>query len=159
MIIQDYMIQIIYRANNKTSIKLLLFVLNIYLWTCIKRKELLRNFSLSNMKVCICTLGKNENRYILEFVEHYKKYGVDKIFLYDNNDLEGERFENVIGQYVYDKFVDIIDWRGVKGTSTYYGIMDSCYQSYHDKYDWLIFYELDEFLYLKNYQNIKDYLS
>ena len=36
--------------------------------------------------------------------------------------------------------------------------MNSCYQSYHDQYDWLIFYELDEFLYLKDYNNIKDFL-
>ena len=36
--------------------------------------------------------------------------------------------------------------------------MDSCYQANHYQYDWLIFYELDEFLYLKNYQNIKKFL-
>ena len=96
--------------------------------------------------------------FINEFVEHYKNYGVDKIYLYDNNDIEGERFEDVIGKYIYDKFVEIIDWRGVKGTSTYYEIMDSCYQKNHDKYDWLIFYEIDEFLYLKNYKNIKTFL-
>ena len=36
--------------------------------------------------------------------------------------------------------------------------MDSCYQKNHEQYDWLIFYELDEFLYLKNYRNIKSYL-
>ena len=36
--------------------------------------------------------------------------------------------------------------------------MDSCYQTYYDKYDWLIFYELDEFLYLKNYKNVKKFL-
>ena len=67
-------------------------------------------------------------------------------------------FEKVIGKYVDNSFVEIIDWRGVKGTSTYYGIMDSCYQTYHDQYDWLLFYELDEFLYLKNYKNIKSFL-
>ena len=30
-------------------------------------------------KVCICVIGKEENRYIKEYVEHYKKLGVDKI--------------------------------------------------------------------------------
>ena len=54
--------------------------------------------------------------------------------------------------------MEIIDWRGVKGASTYYGIMNSCYQTYHDQYDWLLFYELDEFLYLRNYKNIKSFL-
>ena len=108
--------------------------------------------------MCLCTLGKDENRYITEFVEHYKRYNVDKIYLFDNNNIDGERFENVIGKYVDSNYVEIINWRGVKGASTYYGIMDSCYQSYHDEYDWLIFYELDEFLYLKKYKNIKSFL-
>ena len=80
-IIQNNMIQIIHRTNNKASIKFLLIVINILLWNNIKKKELLRNFLLSNMKICICTLGKNENKYISEFVEHYKKYGVDKIIM------------------------------------------------------------------------------
>ena len=36
--------------------------------------------------------------------------------------------------------------------------MNSCYESNYNKYNWLLFYELDEFLYLKNYNNIKLYL-
>jgi len=48
------------------------------------------------MKVCLCTSGKKENLYAKEFVEHYKKYGVDKIFIYDNNDLNSEYFEESI---------------------------------------------------------------
>ena len=122
------------------------------------RYELFKKFRESNIKVCICTLAKDENKYILEFVEHYKKYGIDKIYLYDNNDIDGERFDDILRKYIEDEFVLIKDWRGIKGTSTYYGIMDSCYQTYHDQYDWLIFYEIDEFLYLKNYKNIKSYL-
>ena len=78
--------------------------------------------------------------------------------MYDNNDIDGERFDDVIGEYIKTGFVEIMDWRGVKGTATYFGIMDSCYQTFHNKYDWLIFYELDEFLFLKNYQNIKSFL-
>ena len=139
-------------------LKLFLFVLYLYFLNNIKLFELFQKDKFNNLKICICTLGKDENRYITEFVEYYKNYGIDKIYLYDNNDIEGERFEKVIGKYVDNSFVEIIDWRGVKGTSTYYGIMDSCYQTYHDQYDWLLFYELDEFLYLKNYKNIKSFL-
>ena len=138
--------------------KLFLFVLYIYFLKLINEEELQNQYNIMNLKVCICTLGKQENNYILEFVEHYKKYGVDKIYLYDNNDLDGERFESKISEYIDNNFVEIIDWRGVKGNSTYYGIMNSCYQSHYDEYDWLIFYELDEFLYLKNYANIKPFL-
>ena len=83
---------------------------------------------------------------------------MDTIYLYDNNDIKGERFEKVIGKYIDSNFVKLMDWRGIKGNETYYKIMDSCYQSFHEIYDWLIFYELDEFIYLKDYNNIKDFL-
>ena len=120
--------------------------------------EINKKYELSKLKVCICTLGKDENRYIREFVEYYKNYGVDKIYLYDNNDINGEKFESVISQYINNKFVEIINWRGMNGKSTYYKIIDSCYQTHHNYYDWLIFYEIDEFIYLKKYQNIKLFL-
>ena len=146
------------KNNVKIKIfkKLVLLILNAYVLYSVKR---FIEYKISKLKVCICTLGKEENRYITEFVEYYKNYGIDKIYLYDNNDINGEKFENVIGKYINNKFVEIINWRGIKESSTYYNIMDSCYQANHDKYDWLIFYEIDEFLYLRNYKNVKNFLS
>ena len=35
---------------------------------------------------------------------------------------------------------------------------NNCYNNYYDKFDWLIFNDIDEYLYLKNYFNIKDFL-
>ena len=119
----------------------------------------LSKFEKNNMKVCLCTLGKEENKYITEFVEYYKNYKIDKIYLYDNNDIDGEHFEDKIQKYIISGLVEIIDWRGIKGGPTYYKIMDNCYQMHHNDYDWLIFYEIDEFLYLKNFTNIKNYLK
>ena len=37
--------------------------------------------------------------------------------------------------------------------------MNDCYKTNFDKFDWLIFYELDEFIHLHNYTNIKDFLN
>ena len=53
-----------------------------------------------------------KNRYIREYVQHYKKYGVDKIFLYDNNDINGEKFEEVINDYIKKGYVEVLNWRG-----------------------------------------------
>lgn len=66
------------------------------------------------IKVCLCTVGKLENNYIVEFVEHYFKYKVDKIFLYDNNDINGERFEKVLSNYINNNYVEITNYRGQK---------------------------------------------
>ena len=111
----------------------------------------------STLKVCLCTLGRQENLYIREFVSHYEKYGVDKIFLYDNNKKDGERFEDVIGDYINKSFVELLDWRGID--QPIFPIMNDCYNKNKEKYDWLIFYEIDEFINLYNYTNIKDFLD
>ena len=137
--------------------KFFLFILIIL----ININKLINNNKLSHIinktiKVCICTLGKNENRYIIEFVEYYKKYGVDKIFLYDNNDKNGEAFEEVISKYINNGFVKLLNWRGKKRKQIY--IFNHCYKKNYRKYDWLIFYDIDEYINLRNYSNIKKFL-
>ena len=123
----------------------------------IKEQEEKKNEMINNTKVCLCTLGKEENLYIREFVQHYEKYGVDTIFLYDNNDEEGEKFEEVINDYIQSGFVQIMNWRGKKQALML--IMNDCYQRNYQNYDWLIFYELDEYIHLSNYTNIKPFLN
>ena len=145
-------------CNSQTISKSILFFLILYIinyYILIKSNIIYFN----NIKVCICTLGKNENKYINEFVEYYKNYGIDKIYLYDNNDIDGEHFEDKIQNFINNGFIDIINWRGITGGLTYYKIMDNCYQNHYNDYDWLIFYELDEFLFLKDYNNVKPYLN
>ena len=112
-----------------------------------------------SLKVCICTLGKNENKYIKEFVKHYKKLGVDKIFLHDNNDIseKAENFEDVISKYIKKDFVEIIDYRGKVAPQL--DIYTECYKKHKNKFDWVIFFDIDEFIHLKGYDNIKDFLS
>ena len=88
-------------------------------------------------KVCICTLGKKENNYIKEYVDHYKALGVDKIFLYDNNDIDDEKFEDVLSDYIKDGFLEIFNYRGKVAPQL--KIYEKCYNSNKNKYDWFIF--------------------
>lgn len=110
-----------------------------------------------DIKVCMCTVGKQENKYIREFVHYYEKYGIDKIFLYDNNDENGENFEEVIKDYIDKGFVQINNWRGVKqpGIRT----LRDCYLKNNQTYDWIIFYDIDEYIHLTNISNIKEFLT
>ena len=135
--------------NKKLIILKLLFFVNSFNLYYLKKNTF-------NEKVCICTVGKKENKYILEYVEHYKKYGVDKIYLYDNNDIDGEHFESVINDYIQEGFVELLNWRGKE--TVIRGAMNDCYKRNNKSYDWLIYYELDEFIHLSNYSNIKHFL-
>ena len=100
----------------------------------------------NNIKLGICTLGKNENKYIKEFITHYKELGVDKIFLHDNNDIgfKNESFEDVISDYIKDDFVEIINYRGKRAPQ--FKIYTECYKKNNKFYDWLIFFDIDEFI-------------
>mgnify|MGYP002870175522 CR=1 FL=1 len=109
------------------------------------------------MKVCLCTIGKQENLYAKEYVSHYKKYNIDQLIIYDNNEINGERFEDVISDYISSGFVKIIDIRGK--ISQQLKIYQHCLDNYKNEFDWLIFYDMDEFIYLKGMNNIKYYLS
>lgn len=111
----------------------------------------------NNLKVCLCTNGKKENLYAREYVEHYKKYGVDKIFIYDNNELDGEHFEDVIFDYINTKFVEIINYRGLSSPQEI--AYNDCREKNYKKYNWLVFYDMDEYIYLRNYKNIKSFLN
>lgn len=94
--------------------------------------------------IAICAIAKLENKYIREWVEHHKKIGFDNIILLDNNDPDGERFEEVIGDYIDSGYVILLD---VRGRERYqvpgYNIV---YSSVQGRFDWLAFIDIDEFL-------------
>ena len=138
------------KENTKILISLLFFSKKV-------EKEIIKFRIIKNTKICTCTPVKNENRYIKEYVDYYKKYGVDKIFIYDNNEVDGERLENVISEYIKKGFVEVFDYRGK--VMPLYNIMNDCYQRNYQIYDWIIFFEVDEHIHLSNYTNIKLYLQ
>ena len=118
-----------------------------------------RFFLFFNKKVksAICCIVKMENLYLRDWVDYHKALGFDNIILYDNNDENGEYPQMVIGDYIRDGFVIYKDVRG-----KYRYQLESysqCYDEYGDEYDWIGFFDADEFVTLKNYDNVKEFLS
>jgi len=117
----------------------------------------IHSISKKKLKVCLCVIGKRENRYAKEFVEHYKKIGYNKIFIYDNNEINDEKFEDVIQNDIDKGFVSIINYRGLK--SSQFQSYKDCYENNNKNYDWLSFFDFDEFLELNPpFTIIQDYL-
>ena len=112
---------------------------------------------INKIKVCICTIGKKENLYAKEYVDYYKNIGINKIFIYDNNDKNDEKFELVLKDYINDGFVEILNIRGKVAPQI--KAMEDCRKINYKKFDWLIFFDMDEFLFLRNYSNIQDFLN
>ena len=139
---------------NTFNFKYIFFLIILFIFIQIYNNKIKK---INNVKVCLCAIGKNENKYVREYVEHYKKYGVDKIIIYDNNDLNGEYFENILLDYIKKKYVKIINYRGKKTMQV--SMMRDCYKNNYNIYDWFIMYDMDEFIFLKNFNNIKYYLN
>ena len=95
-------------------------------------------------KVALCCIAKMENEYIRFFVEYYKNLHFDKIFIYDNNDPAGERFDEVINDYIESRLVEIVDYRG--RTVVQLAAYQDCYDRHGREYDWIAFFDCDEFL-------------
>ena len=55
-------------------------------------------------------------------------------------------------------FVELIDYRNILSDSQISSYND-CYKKNSKNYDWLIFYDIDEYIYLKDFKNIKSYLD
>lgn len=98
------------------------------------------------MRISLVCIGKNEDNYIQEWVEYHLKLGFDSIFLYENDweckysntNLIKIRFDGKAMQlHAYCNFIT--------------------YQ--RDNYDWAAFLDIDEFLVLKNHNNVKDFVS
>ena len=110
------------------------------------------------MKVALCCIGKNENRYIREYIDHYRTVGVDKIFLFDTNDPDGERFEEIIQPEIDSGFVEITDYRGEKVCQL--RAYQECYDKHGGEYNWIMFIDCgDEYWRSDVYKDIKEFLS
>ena len=117
---------------------------------------LMIHFFNKEIKISLCTMGKKENLYVKEFVEHYIKLGIDHIFIYDDNEQNTEKISNVLESKYKNK---VTIYENIK-----YGITDqptaftNCYHNNLNKYDWFLMVDMDEFLYIVN-NTLKNYLS
>jgi len=109
------------------------------------------------LRILLCTIAKEENKYIKEFVEHYKKLKIKKIIIYDNNDIKGEVFDDILKYEIKNNFVRIINYRGFKQPQIQ--ALNNCYKRFNKNYDWIAFYDIDELLQIKNFTDINEFLT
>lgn len=108
------------------------------------------------MKVYVCALAKNEHLYINEWVGHYVKLGVDKIFIYDNDDKASPKIIDFIDEEYHSK-VKVINARGMHLDQMQSKFYRSFYEVENRNFDWCLFCDIDEFL--TGITDIKKFLS
>ena len=96
------------------------------------------------MKTALVAIGRRENQYAREWINHHLALGFDHIYIYDNNHEDEEHFEGVLGDFVAEGLVTVIDYRDKERAQR--SAYNDAYQRLSKEYDWLAFFDFDEFL-------------
>ena len=111
---------------------------------------IIESFPKNKLKFALCTIGKLENLNARDFIIYYLELGIDKIYIYDNNEIYGEKFEDVVQDFIDKNLVEIIDMRGNQTSYPQNYAYDACYHNHINEYDWFLFFDFDEYLYIEN---------
>lgn len=103
----------------------------------------------------ICCIAKNEELYINDWIKYHIELGFDRIYIYDNNDIDKPLTKDKI-DYLYADKVTIIDYRGLKQVQL------KAYQDFFKnecfKYEWCAVIDCDEFISIKD-KSLDAYLN
>ena len=131
-----------------------ILLLNIYKTYLSKIKV---NNSLSYYS-CFITMAKLENKYVRELIEHYKKLGLNKFYIADDNSLNSEKLSDVLQDYIDEGYIEILDIREKHYTQKYY--FKYSFDKYKSKCKWMLYFDIDEYLeFVDKNITINDYLS
>jgi hypothetical protein len=98
------------------------------------------------MRVALVCIAKDEDNYIEEWIDYHSKLGFDNIFIYENDWVCN----------IERPFLTKIPFPGkIVQLSSY---NDFLIKNKHN-FDWVAFFDVDEFLVLKQHKNIKDFLT
>lgn len=103
--------------------------------------------------VYCCITVKNENKYLKEWVEYHLNIGIGKIFIIDNNDIDGEVITDIdyINECVKNYKVFIINKRGENFDKKEF--YKKIYREVmFNRNNWLLLLDIDEFLIDENNQ-------
>ncbi len=89
----------------------------------------------------ICTIFKDEAKYLKEWIEFHKIIGVNHIYMYNN--FSSDDYQEVIAPYIESGYVDLIDWMVPQGQLSAYA---HCISNYRDESQWIGFIDIDEFV-------------
>ena len=151
--------------NNILKLKLNKKIDNLDLSVKINEKHIFKTkvekMKINDKNIGAVLLFKNENEFLPIWVDYYiNKLKVDTIFIYNNNSSNREHYIELQKEYG-DKLV-FIDW-DFEYTFPYGQAQLTCYNHslkiFGDNLNWMVFTDIDEFIYLENELDLQSFLS
>lgn len=109
---------------------------------------------MENCYIAIGAIVKNEGRYIEEWIEYHRLIGVEKFYIVDNGSTD-DTIE------VLKKYIDmgIIELYVAEGKDLQLKAYNNLINYHRDDTKWIAFIDVDEFIYIHDGSNIKDFLK
>lgn len=126
---------------------------------------LIQNYSLDFLEsaenrsqtAVICCVARDEEAYIDEWADYYLALGFSEIFIYDNN-LDGTNLDSwQKNRRLGDHRINVIQLPGSGQQYTAY--LDCAKRASSKNHTWAAFFDIDEFLVIRNQNNIVTFLS
>ena len=114
------------------------------------------------MRIATVTLTRLGNKYLREFVNHYRSLGVDKMYFYDNNHENEPKVNEVLQDYADEGFVEIIpyDYISHEGEeSTQHRAYRDFYANHGNEFDYIGFVDDDEYLIINSGKSINEFFE
>ncbi|CAN0125964.1 unnamed protein product, partial [Scytosiphon promiscuus] len=91
--------------------------------------------------IALCTMFKNEARYLGEWLRYHKRLGVSKVYMYDNGSSDESR--EILKKFERSHFVEVREWPH-QGAQT--EALNDCLSRFRHKTRWISFIDVDEFI-------------
>lgn len=106
--------------------------------------------------ICLIACACNEKLYIKDWVEYYlNKIKVDRIIIIDNNFSDEEKLRTILQPYKNVTVITKYRKKRINQSKVY----DEMYKHFSRYYDWLMFFDVDEYLVMNNRKELKEWLS
>ncbi|BBK36537.1 hypothetical protein STAQ_16150 [Allostella sp. ATCC 35155] len=95
--------------------------------------------------LAICTIARDEARYVLEWVAFHLLAGVEHFCIYDNESVDGTgQILSALGRYYP---VEVTYWPSIEGRSPHYSALEDGYAKLRGRFSFVATMDLDEFLF------------
>lgn len=102
----------------------------------------------------LCTIFKNEAKYLKEWIEYHLIVGYEHFYVYNN--FSEDNYKEVLAPYIEKGLVTLIDWPIKSGQMQAY---NDCIEKFKHENYWICFQDADEFAVPVKYNDVKEYLN
>ena len=129
-------------------------------------RKYFRAIKMSTFKyyVSICAMYKNESIYLPEWIEYHLYLGISHFYLYNN--LSDDNHQQILAPYISRGIVTYNDYNldfsslhpACRGKVEDYPY-NHCIHHYANESRWIGFFDLDEFVVLREHKSIPNFMS